>query len=401
MKLNFLILTILFFIMPEYISAKEKGCDHTVVIVFNPRTSDAISEIVEVELADLEKRHSSSHFYVIDSVGREIPSQRTYDKKFIFQADVVSKGESSYKIFPAEKDHTYENVVEGNIYPLRKDDLAWENERGGYRAYGPGTRKDGEKAYGYDIFFKHPRRQPILPILYKGVTSPENRNKLDSLRKTNPKEAKKFSRSLSYHVDHGLGMDCYAVGPTLGAGATALMHKDSIIYQGCYNCAEILDNGPIRFTCRLDFPAFTADGNEFVTEHRLITLDSKSNLNRCQVWYDGADGEIEVSVGLPLRDSSEVYSDMDLGIVAYADPTQGKNNGKAMLGIILTEKPERISRLHGHILARNTLKPGGILEYYWGFAWDRESPFDFAGWNEYLKEFSQKSRQRLDVRIHN
>jgi hypothetical protein len=29
--------------------------------------------------------------------------------------------------------------------------------------------------------------------------------------------------AISYHVDHGNGMDCYKVGPTLGAGTNALL----------------------------------------------------------------------------------------------------------------------------------------------------------------------------------
>ena len=31
-----------------------------------------------------------------------------------------------------------------------------------------------------------------------------------------------LNRGISYHVDHGNGMDCYAVGPTLGGGTAAL-----------------------------------------------------------------------------------------------------------------------------------------------------------------------------------
>ncbi len=48
-------------------------------------------------------------------------------------------------------------------------------------------------------------------------------------------------------------MDCYAVGPTLGAGVAALMVNDTIIYPWCYKHQEILDNGPLRFTVKLEF----------------------------------------------------------------------------------------------------------------------------------------------------
>ena len=57
-----------------------------------------------------------------------------------------------------------------------------------------------------------------------------------------------LNRGISYHVDHGNGMDCYAVGPTLGGGTAALFPDSTIVYPYCYKDCEILDNGPLRFT---------------------------------------------------------------------------------------------------------------------------------------------------------
>ena len=42
----------------------------------------------------------------------------------------------------------------------------------------------------------------------------EKRAKIAELRKTDPKAASELQRAISYHIDHGYGMDCYAVGPT-------------------------------------------------------------------------------------------------------------------------------------------------------------------------------------------
>ena len=42
------------------------------------------------------------------------------------------------------------------------------------------------------------------------------------VKKTDPKAAAELSRERSYHIDHGYGMDCYAVGPTLGMVWTAV-----------------------------------------------------------------------------------------------------------------------------------------------------------------------------------
>lgn len=76
----------------------------------------------------------------------------------------------------------------------------------------------------------------------------EKRARIAELKKTDPKAAAELQNAISYHIDHGYGMDCYAVGPTLGCGTAALMAGDTIIYPYCYRTQEILDNGPLRFT---------------------------------------------------------------------------------------------------------------------------------------------------------
>ena len=52
----------------------------------------------------------------------------------------------------------------------------------------------------------------------------------------------------SFHLDHGRGLDCYGVGPSLGCGAPALMDGDKLIFPYCYKTYKILDNGPLRST---------------------------------------------------------------------------------------------------------------------------------------------------------
>ena len=43
---------------------------------------------------------------------------------------------------------------------------------------------------------------------------------------------------------------------------------------------EILDNGPLRFTVKLEFTPLTVKGDSTVVETRLITLDAGSHLNK-------------------------------------------------------------------------------------------------------------------------
>ena len=73
----------------------------------------------------------------------------------------------------------------------------------------------------------------------------------DRLRKAGRgNECDALHRTLTYHRDHGYGMDAYTVGPTLGAGVPALLDGDHFVYPLCYKEAEVLDMGPLRFTVR-------------------------------------------------------------------------------------------------------------------------------------------------------
>ena len=71
------------------------------------------------------------------------------------------------------------------------------------------------------------------------------------------RQAQQLSESVSYHIDHGNGLDYYKVGPTLGAGTSALLANDSIVYPYCYKDYQILDNGPLRFTVKLVYNPLT------------------------------------------------------------------------------------------------------------------------------------------------
>ncbi len=282
-----------------------------------------------------------------------------------------------------------ENKVAGRIYPERADDVAWENELVGFRVYGPGTQKKGERSFGYDIFFKYPDKGLVLERLYEPETNPATWAKYDSLAKIDKKLAEDFVKTFSYHLDHGLGMDCYAVGATLGDGVAALLENDSISFPWCYEKAEVLENGPLRFSVALDF-APRVVGNDTITEHRIISLDSNSYLNECTVWYDGLSSKRDIVVGFPLRDKSPVLTDLSRGILAYADPTQGPDNGKALLGIIV-DAPSILLEKEGHALLRFNISPSEKFTYRWGYAWDRTSFHDLLAWFDHLSSLSTGS----------
>lgn len=353
------------------------------VTVENPLDIARSNEIVELPSDSILNLLGSSHCYITDGDGREIPSQITHDGLLIFAADVDANSSASYTIHASDTMPVYSAIATGRIYPERADDIAWENEVVGFRAYGPATQAKGEKAYGYDIFFKHSTPTPILEKLYEPETDPRTWEKRDSLLTISQELADSFVNTISYHIDHGLGMDCYAVGPTLGAGVAALTDNDTICYAWCYDNARVLDNGPLRFTVDMQFAPVSIGSDSCVTESRIITLDFGSHLNRCEVCYTGLTAPRDIVAGFPLRDDNPSYTDTEKGIVAYADPTQGPDNGKAMLGLIMPGS-NGIRTIDSHIVATSTAHPDSTFTYYWGFAWDHADITDKDAWIHYL-----------------
>jgi len=372
--------------------------------ISNDSDRDRTAEIVGIDARALPADNGCG-WIILDDAGNSLRGQLTYDSTLIFQADCPAGSSVTYTIRVSDDKakqfkqlEPLEPLACGRVYPERADDLAWENELQGFRIYGPTTQRRGERAFGYDIFFKHRNDSPVLKRLYGPETDPANWRKVDSLRAIDPAMADAFRDSFSYHIDHGLGMDCYAVGPTLGDGLAAPFAADSTLnFPWCYESVEILDNGPLRFTARLDFAPRAIGADSLVTEHRIISLDAGSRLNRCLVWYDGLTApQTVIAAGFPRRDDAPAT--LADGFIACSDPTQGSDNGRALLGVLRPEGFDSTFEAAGHILATTAIAPADTLRYYWGFAWDREDISSPGQWNEYLENFVLAAKNPLTVK---
>ena len=383
------------------------------VSVSNPLKIDRVEEIVEVSADDILgklKLDETEEFVITDENNAEVPYQLTADNKIIFPVTVKSEATTSYNIIKGQPSHI-NTLVYGRQYPERLDDIAWENDKAAYRAYGPALQQTGEKAYGYDVFTKSVS-ELVVEDRYAMDLDPDTRAMIKQLREEGKKaEADSLANAISYHIDHGNGMDCYAVGPTLGGGTAALMPDSAIVYPYCYRNFEILDNGPLRFTVKLEYNPLTIDGDTTVVETRLIQLDKGSHLNRTTVSYTSLKKDYPIGVGLVLHEAfPDRYSmNQEGGYIAYSDPTTEpkSDNGIIYMGAVfpnalelakvqLFDKP--VSGAIGHVLGINTYQPGDEFEYYWGSAWSK-CGFDDERWNSYLEEYAMKVRNPLIVAV--
>lgn len=386
------------------------------VTVTNPLSIERADEMVEISMNDVTAKlqlPDTAQIVVLDANGQQVPYQLTYDQKLIFAAAVEAGGTASYTIQAGEP-APYDVLACGRQYPERMDDVAWENDLVAFRAYGPALQEKGERAFGYDVFTKYNTTQPVVEARYAEELNAEKRAKIAELKKTDPEAAAEMQRAISYHVDHGNGMDCYAVGPTLGGGASALMEGDTIIYPYCYRTHEILDNGPLRFTVKLEFTPLVVRGDSNVIETRLISLDAGSYLNRTVITYTNLKETTPVATGIVLHEPDGVVkTDAAGGYITYVDPTTnpGGDNGKMFMGAAFPaevkeaktvlfpeqEKKELRGGADGHVLAISDYQPGSEYVYYWGSAWDKAAIKSVDAWNRYMAEYVQKLRSPLVV----
>ena len=386
------------------------------VTVTNPLAMERSNEMVEVSMETVTDRlglADTAQIVVLNADGQQVPYQITYDGKVIFPAAIAAGGTATYTIQTGTPE-AFDVKACGRCYPERMDDMAWENDLVAFRAYGPALQAKGERGFGYDLFTKYNTTEPMLEAMYAKELDKETLAKIAELKKTDPKAAAELSRERSYHIDHGYGMDCYAVGPTLGAGVAALMVNDTIIYPWCYKNQEILDNGPLRFTVKLEFTPLTVKGDSTVVETRLITLDAGSHLNKTVVSYSNLKETLPIDAGIVLHEpDGAVVADAANGYITYVDPTTGPDNGKIFMGAAVPavvkdaktvlfsekEKKER-NNADGHVLAVSDYEPGSEYVYYWGFAWDKADIKTADAWNRYMADFAQKVRNPLTVKVN-
>ena len=397
------------------LTACESTKDSLIVTVTNPTALQRSGEMVEVpmkEVAHTLGLADTAQVVILNADGLQVPYQITYDNQLIFPVSVGAEAANHYTIQIGTPENVQVKAC-GRVYPERLDDMAWENDLIGCRAYGPALQARGERGFGYDLFTKRGTNEPVLEEMYEMQNSEENWSKVNELRKTDPKAADELVKSFTYHVDHGYGMDCYAVGPTLGAGVAALMVNDTIIYPWCYKEGEILDNGPLRFTVKLEFHPLTVKGDTSVVETRIITLDAGSHLNRTSVTYSNVQETLPVVTGIVLHDEEgAVVTDAANGYMTYVDPTNGPGQGKIFMGAafptdvkeakkVLFSEEERKQRNNalGHVLAISEYEPESEYIYYWGFAWDQADITTAEAWNEYMQAFAQKVRNPLKVEL--
>lgn len=310
--------------------------------------------------------------------------------------------------------------VQGAHRPERQDDFTLENENLAFRFYSATTQKREKNSYGYDIFNKR-TSELMLDRLYAMQEDKEMWATHTKLRKMGKRDlADDLYNEFCYHVDHGMGMDCYKVGHTLGAGACAILSENqdglSLHHIDCFEKAEVVQSNDSLIIVRLTFPVREVNGDSIV-EERLLTLRSGDMMVKSEVNYRGQTKPLRVGAGIVVhKENAEGYVvDTKNHVIAVEDlgdpdiyqpkyrAKQDPDKGHTYIGVVVPDKKAQCFFMPdaktpggvGHVIAAQSVRPGQTFTYYFGNVWDRNPAKDIKSmeqWISYLNAFSVENK---------
>jgi hypothetical protein len=338
---------------------------------------DRKGEIVEIGgIIPTNIDFEQKSYILKDANGTEVAYQLSADKSlFIFQADVPAKSSVTYTLVKGTPEEVAAKT-HARFVPERKDDFSWENDLAAYRMYGPALA-DEYPSNGTDLWLKC-TEEPVMDKFY----------------------ADELERKISYHVNHGLGLDCYDVKHTLGCGGLA-PYTSKLWIGNHYDRYDILENGPLRSVFTLTYDSIQID-DAYYKATITITADAGSMLNKAVVQYKGLDKPFKLAAGIYLHKEKGIeFSDAKHKVIAYAEnavSNAGIPEGRNYVGVYLPEASGEPFEEDNHFLILGDYQLGSEFTYYFGGGWSQwKFPTD-EDWFNALIRFSQAKRQPLNYR---
>ena len=253
--------------------------------------------------------------------------------------------------------------------PERKDDFAWENDLIAFRAYGPALR-DGAENAGIDCWLKRVE-YPIIDSWYKKFTE----------------------EGITYHQDHGEGLDNYHVGSSAGCGSTALWLNEKRQPLEAYTSWEILSSTANKTVFQLTYEN-EIEGHVYgETKKITIELGNRLYLTESTFTKDGQPAaNMPVAIGLTTHDTKATPTwDKEAGWLMAWEELDASGLGTAVkvtpgtvTSIQVLENVEEKDYSHA-LLIVNTNEEGKV-SYAAGYGWEAGGTITSPMlWQKYLE----------------
>lgn len=360
------------------------ACSHKdyVIEVSNNLDFDRNQELISVDL------NASKIGRLTDSEGNDVAYQAT-ENGIVFQASVAANSTATYSLSSTEPS-TVQAPAKTAAFFLgnrRKDDFAFENDKAGYRMYGPALLNENP-SNGVDLWLKHVEN-PIMDEMYK------------------QEEGGK-----PYHIDWGYGLDSYKVGHAVGCGGVAVVYNDKAWVGGPYSRWEILQEGPLQTIFRLDYDSILV-GESILHESIVITVNAGAQVNKAEVTFSGEGVDnLKVGGGIFLHDE---IANLKVGkdYIAYAESAtsdKGIYGVHASSGIdattldfgrnyvaVIVPGMENAEQFDITELALRSYKLGDTFTYYFGGGWSKRDFSTDEEWFDATSKTAQAIASPLSV----
>jgi hypothetical protein len=351
------------------------------------------NETVEVLIADLPEPLSSK----IDKIGVYDPSENTFLTTQLIDVDQDGKMDqlifqpqlapSSQKTFHLKEQPDKPEAVEycfSRIVPTRIDDYTWENDKVAFRTYGPRAqalveegKEGGIISSGIDCWLK----KVSYPVINKWYKASEE-------------------EGISYHEDHGEGLDNYHVGISRGAGGLAIKGADDQYFVSKnFTAHKTLATGPLRTLFQLDYADWQGPQG-MIKEQKTISLDYGNNLMKIEVSVQGTD---HIAAGISLQENHGGIIDKNNLLIFK------QNHFETILSNVILTPQKHFKSQHiynpqikdqNHVFLDLKILNQSLV-YYVGFYWSESNQFaDHEAWEAHLDDLAIKIENPIQLNIN-
>ena len=351
------------------------------------------NETVEVLIADLPEPLSSK----IDKIGVYDPSENTFLTTQLIDLDQDGKMDqlifqpqlapSSQKTFHLKEQPDKPEAVEycfSRIVPTRIDDYTWENDKVAFRTYGPRAqalveegKEGGIISSGIDCWLK----KVSYPVINKWYKASEE-------------------EGISYHEDHGEGLDNYHVGISRGAGGLAIKGADDKYFVSKnFTAHKTLATGPLRTLFQLDYADWQGPQG-MIKEQKTISLDYGNNLMKIEVSIQGTD---HIAAGISLQENHGGIIDKNNLLIFK------QNHFETILSNVILTPQKHFKSQHiynpqikdqNHLFLDLKILNQSLV-YYVGFYWSESNQFaDHEAWEAHLDDLAIKIENPIQLNIN-
>jgi len=352
------------------------------IVVTNNTEFERKGEIVEVKISTMKVPFEAKSYVLKNKGNKEVAYQLIYNgskkaQSIIFQADVKAKSSAAYSLTVGKpaivKPKTFARFV-----PERKDDFAWENDIAGYRMYGPALANENP-SNGVDFWAKR-TGELIVDEFYDG----------------------EHTKGISYHIDHGHGLDLYKVAHTLGCGGLSPYKDGKLLVGNHFSSYKVIEVGPLRSVFTLIYDSVKI-GNQFYKEELTITTNAGSMLNKGEVKFTGPAQKFELAAGIALHDNKGIWKhNAANGTSGYAEDAVSDAkvpSGRNYVGVYIPVKVNNSFKDAENALITGSYKLGDTFTYYFGGGWSKWLYPTDNDWFKGLNRFSESNRNPLKVTL--